>query len=153
MLRTNVSNLSIDDNNLTALDDVLFDKIGARRLRSLNLSNNGFTEVPQALRHLKELTSLLLSGNHIGKLNWSALNGLRKLYTLEMGHNELIMIEGSPDLPELWSLDLSGNLLEDLQGTIRTLPLGKLDLAGNRFEKLSIDELPTTLRSIKLEGK
>ncbi|XP_022673130.1 negative regulator of reactive oxygen species-like [Varroa destructor] len=152
MLRTNVSNLSIDDNNLTALDDVLFDKIGARRLRSLNLSNNGFTEVPQALRHLKELTSLLLSGNHIGKLNWSALNGLRKLYTLEMGHNELIMIEGSPDLPELWSLDLSGNLLEDLQGTIRTLPLGKLDLAGNRFEKLSIDELPTTLRSIKLEG-
>ncbi|OQR74014.1 leucine-rich repeat-containing G-protein coupled receptor 5-like [Tropilaelaps mercedesae] len=153
MLGTNVSSLSIDDNNLTALDEALFEKIGARRLRALNLSNNGFTEVPHTLRHLSQLTMLSMRGNHISKLSWSALNVLRKLRTLDIGHNELITTEGSPDLPDLWLLDLSGNLLEDLQGTLTTLRLGKLDLASNRFEKLRIDELPKTLRSIRLEGR
>lgn len=152
MLGTNVSSLSLDDNNLTTLDEALFEKIGARRLRALNLSNNGFTEVPNALRYLDHLTSLSLAGNHIGKLNWSAFNTLRKLRTLEIGYNELISIEGSPNLPDLWSLDLSGNLLENLQGTLSKLRLGKLDLTGNRFESLTMDELPATLRSIKLEG-
>lgn len=153
ILNTNVSQLNLDDNNLTALDEELFKELAGRRLRSLNLNDNGFSDVPTALRHLHELGSLSLSGNHISKLNWSALNGMRKLRSLSLDHNELITIEGHPELPELWSLDLMGNLLESLQGTLKTLHVGNLNLAANRIEKLPLEELPVTLRSIRLEGE
>ncbi|XP_003743559.1 insulin-like growth factor-binding protein complex acid labile subunit [Galendromus occidentalis] len=152
ILSTNVSNLNLDDNNLTALDEELFKELAGRRLRSLNLNDNGFSDVPTALQHLSQLGSLSLSGNHISKLNWSAFDGMRKLRSLNLEHNELILIEGQPELPELWSLDLMGNLLESLHGSLKSLHLGSLNLAANRIEKLPLEELPVTLRSIKLEG-
>ncbi|XP_064588926.1 leucine-rich repeat-containing G-protein coupled receptor 6 isoform X2 [Zonotrichia leucophrys gambelii] len=80
----------------------------------LDLSMNNISELqPRALRHLRFLEELRLSGNQISRIPGEAFSGLYSLKILMLQNNQLSSIpaEALRDLPNLQSLRLDANLI------------------------------------------
>lgn len=91
-----------------------------------------------ALKELKSLTSLYLSGNNL--TNLSGLKELKNLTFLNLNYNNLTNLSGLKELKNLTSLYLSDNDLTNLDGLKELKNLDTLDL-DNNFNLTNLDAL------------
>ncbi|KAL9107853.1 MAG: hypothetical protein Q9227_007271 [Pyrenula ochraceoflavens] len=104
--------LSLADNSLTSLSvESLVPLAGT--LRSLDLSSNLFTEIPDSLASLVALQSLDLSNCMIESLHSLLRNPLPAITRLKLRSNRLRSIAGVERLPSLECLNLQDNKLSD----------------------------------------
>uniref|UniRef100_A0A914S0M9 Uncharacterized protein n=1 Tax=Parascaris equorum TaxID=6256 RepID=A0A914S0M9_PAREQ len=75
--------LSIDDCNISNLDDDLFDDLIS--LEELSVRNNPFTEVPKALSDIPSLISLDMSFTDVTELQNVVLSNATELYMIHAG--------------------------------------------------------------------
>ncbi|KAI4153467.1 MAG: hypothetical protein LQ341_000536 [Variospora aurantia] len=104
--------LSLADNALTSIPTAGFAPL-ATSLRSLDLSSNLFTEVPDGLANLIVLRALNLSNCMIGSLQSLIENPLPAITALNLRANRLVSIAGIERLLSLERLDLRENKLGD----------------------------------------
>lgn len=104
--------LSLSDNSLTSLSAKSIMPL-APSLRSLNLSSNLFTEIPESLASLTRLASLDLSHCMIESLQSLTRNPLPAILTLKLKANRLESLAGVERLLSLENLNVQGNLLHD----------------------------------------
>ncbi|NRB39490.1 MAG: leucine-rich repeat domain-containing protein [Pseudomonadales bacterium] len=172
LLNSNLKTLNLSHNNITALPDVM-----TSSLQYLTLSNNQLTALPSTMGTWLSLRSLFLSNNALTELpdigTWPALENLdfsnnsltelpnnigswQALQSLDISHNKIDSLpESMADLSSLNMLNLSFNRLTSVPDTLFTLPqLTQLDLSYN-FIQSSLDEnvflnLGTKLETINL---
>jgi Leucine-rich repeat (LRR) protein len=104
------------------------------RLKSLDLSRNKLTSIPEDLTKLPLLSILIMNRNDIEVLPQD-MSGMRNLRTLDLSHNKLIRTGTVlDDLPSLSDLNLSDNPTLDLIGmSIKSRRLHeKLQLLRNK---------------------
>ncbi|ETN75414.1 leucine Rich repeat-containing domain protein [Necator americanus] len=115
----------------------------AKNLEKLNLEENIFHTLPDALMDLRNLTHLNLNGNKLTKLNEEAVEGLRDaLVELSLAYNRLKMVPTNllNGMSRLQHLDLSKNNIKSLHrlafGTFdgTGTSLIHLNLAGNQLK-------------------
>jgi Leucine-rich repeat (LRR) protein len=106
-------------------------------LKSLDLSGNQLTAVPESFGRLSQLTKLELSGNQLEALPES-FGRLSQLTKLDLYGNKLEALpESFGQLSQLTELALYGNQLEALPESFGQLSqLTKLVLGGNKLEAL-----------------
>jgi Leucine rich repeat len=104
--------LSIADNSLTSISSNSLLPL-ANTLRSLNLSSNLFTEIPDCLSSLTRLTSLDLSNCMIESLHSLGKSPLPAITTLKLKHNRLTSLAGIERLLSLENLDIQDNRITD----------------------------------------
>lgn len=111
------------------------------RLRSLNLSCNNITAIPEncGLPCLEELT--LHTNKFAGPLNASALNQFPLLQTLHLARNRISAIEGPLQLPNLSTLQISGNLLDSLPEILGCIALKDIGINHNPFNNIDWETL------------
>jgi len=111
-------------------------------LQTIDLSNNQFSEFPQALIYLEQLSSLIYSqkyGIHIDKLPDDIIH-LYNLKNLDLSHNIFYEIpQMIYSLTKLECLDLSYNLLTAIENSrFKQLNnLKQIKLNGNKFTSFS----------------
>ncbi|KIH48682.1 leucine Rich repeat-containing domain protein, partial [Ancylostoma duodenale] len=117
----------------------------AKNLERLNLEENIFHALPEALIDLRNLTHLNLNGNKLTKLNEEMVEGLKDaLIELSLAYNRLKMVPTNilNGMRRLQHLDLSKNSIKSLQrlafGTFdgTGTSLIHLNLAGNQLKVL-----------------
>lgn len=104
--------LSLADNSLTTLSSESLAPI-AGTLRSLDLSSNLFTEIPDSLASMVALQSLDLSNCMIESLHSLIRSPLPAITRLKLRSNRLRSIAGVERLPSLESLALQDNKISD----------------------------------------
>jgi hypothetical protein len=106
----------------------------------LDLSNQGLTEVPEAILRCKNLRKLNLSNNQI-KMLPPELSRLKRLQNLDLGNNQIsTLYAGNFDLPQLEVLILRNNKLKKMPHQIGALDkLKVLNLSGNQLVELPND--------------
>jgi Leucine-rich repeat (LRR) protein len=104
--------LSLADNSLTSISTNSLLPL-ANTLRSLNLSSNLFTEVPDSLSILIRLTSLDLSNCMIESLQSLSKSPLPAITTLKLKHNRLTSLAGIERLLSLENLNVQDNKISD----------------------------------------
>ena len=107
------------------------DDVVGQRTRVLNLSRLGLTAVPQSLRELRNLESLIIANNKIRVLpSW--IGELKAIKRIDLDSNLLRQL---PEEIGAWHglrlLFLSNNLLESLPESLLRLPVISLSLDGN----------------------
>jgi Leucine rich repeat len=130
--------LSLADNSLTSLSAKSLGPV-ASTLRSLNLSSNLFTEIPDSLASLTRLTSLDLSNCMIGSLQSLAKSPLPAITTIKLRSNRLQSLAGVERLLSLENLNVQDNRLTDPMEAARLtgLPnLRRIWVKHNPFVKL-----------------
>ncbi len=176
---SNLEELLLDGNRLESLPGgVLFP---LRRLRKLELSSNKISTVEAPLS-LPSLTHLHLAGNRLSDVGDAgalsnctsvlvldlsrnrlaqvpaSLASLEVLQTLDLSHNEITSLSGSPILraENLWRLQLSGNRLSEvgtgLLGGLRALQV--LDLSSNLISVVEMGAFDSNeqLSALRLDG-
>lgn len=104
--------LSLADNSLTSITASSLLPL-ANTLRSLNLSANLFTEVPDSLSILTRLTSLDLSNCMIESLHSLGKCPLPAIKTFKLKHNRLASLAGIERLLSLENLNVQDNRISD----------------------------------------
>ncbi|KAF7508138.1 hypothetical protein GJ744_009579 [Endocarpon pusillum] len=104
--------LSLADNSLTSISTSSLLPL-ANTLRSLNLSSNLFTEIPDSLSILTRLTSLDLSNCMIESLHSLTTSPLPAITTLKLNHNRLTSLAGIERLLSLENLNVQDNKISD----------------------------------------
>lgn len=124
--------LSLSNNNLYNLPI----QIKIKNLRTLDLSNNKLTKIPnKELKNIPNLSKLDLSNNQIEKItnkDWKALNYLKKI---NLSNNKIIEItNGINQCQFLEKLNLSNNQIKKISGKVGYLNLLKfLNLSNNQI--------------------
>uniref|UniRef100_A0A7S2HYJ0 Disease resistance R13L4/SHOC-2-like LRR domain-containing protein n=1 Tax=Haptolina brevifila TaxID=156173 RepID=A0A7S2HYJ0_9EUKA len=117
-------------------------------LKTLVLTSNDFSEIPDSLCRLVSLYTLQLQNNRIIKLP-SSLGQLHQLHELSLQGNRLSKLPVSlAGWAQLETLDLRSNILHVLPpGLGKLIKLRKLELARNKLTALpsSMKELPESL--------
>ncbi|KAL7295878.1 hypothetical protein TKK_0010923 [Trichogramma kaykai] len=147
----------------------------AELLRSLDISNNGFSKIPEEIAKFKLLKHFDVSGNKLTYLNESigmlekletlnassnrinhlypTLSNLTNLKKVDLSHNQLgkfpMMLCG---LKHLDVLDLSHNRLTDVPKGVNLLHVTELNLNQNQIAEVSEDlaDCPR-LKTLRLE--
>lgn len=123
VVRKNLRNVKIDDDNTV---EALIEKLSG--LTHVRLDRENLTTVP-LLDFLPYLTNLYLQCNNITKMtNLSALSSLK---FLTLAENKISRVEGIKDLTNLGLLDLSDNVIENLDVEQFPSSLMILNLNGN----------------------
>ena len=104
--------LSLADNSLTSISALSIQPL-ANTLRSLNLSCNLFTEIPDSLASLTRLTSLDLSDCMIDSLHSLTRSPLPAITTIKLRSNRLTSLAGVERLLSLENLNVQDNLISD----------------------------------------
>lgn len=104
--------LSLADNSLTSISTSSLLPV-SNTLRSLSLSSNLFTEVPDSLSILTRLTSLDLSNCMIESLHSLSKSPLPAITTLKLKHNRLSSLAGIERLLSLENLNVQDNKISD----------------------------------------
>jgi Leucine rich repeat len=104
--------LSLADNALTSISASSLVPL-ANTLRSLNLSSNLFTEIPDSLSILTRLTSLDLSNCMIESLHSLGTSPLPAITTLKLKNNRLTSLAGIERLLSLENLNVQDNKIAD----------------------------------------
>lgn len=104
--------LSLADNSLTSISASSLLPL-ANTLRSLNLSSNLFTEIPDSLSSLTRLSSLDLSNCMIESLHSLSKSPLPAITTLKLRSNRLTSLAGIERLLSLENLNVQDNKILD----------------------------------------
>lgn len=104
--------LSFADNGLTSLSKRSMQPV-LNTLRSLNLSSNLFTEIPESLAAMPRLVSLDLSNCMIESLQNLSSEPLQAIVTLKLKSNRLRSLSGIEKLTRLENLDIRNNKISD----------------------------------------
>ena len=156
--RANLRNLwSIDlqDNNLTSLQDGVFD--GLKSLSYIYLGWNRISDIGLHVfsnrSNLSNLRNIYLNNNLLTSLKDGVFDGLNSLTSLNIRGNRiydigLYVFSERSNLRNLSSIHLQDNLLTSLQdGVFDGLKsLKYLDLSGNRISDIGIHVFPIRLR-------
>lgn len=130
--------LSLADNSLTSISvDSLAPLVAS--LRSLNLSSNLFTEIPESLASLTRLTSLDLSNCMIESLQSLTRFPLPAVTTIKLKSNKLQNLAGVERLLSLENLNVQDNkLVDDMEAArLTSLPnLRRIWIKNNPFTKM-----------------
>ena len=129
--------LSLADNSLTTISATSIQPL-ANSLRSLNLSSNLFTEIPDSLASLTRLNSLDLSNCMIDSLHSLTRSPLPAITTIKLRSNRLTSLAGVERLLSLENLDVQDNKLSDPTEAARLtgIPnLRRIWVKHNRFTK------------------
>ncbi|NWE16491.1 NEL-type E3 ubiquitin ligase domain-containing protein [Pseudomonas yamanorum] len=111
------------------------------QVRSLILSHNGLSRLPEAVSELSALTRLEAGHNNVWGLAelQATLNELPALEWLDLSANSLSGLDISR-LPQLETLDLHGNILVDWPvGVLEAPRLRSLNLSNNQIESVPAD--------------
>lgn len=123
-------------------------------LNLLNISDTSLTAIPDDIKLLVNLQSLLLYGNKIAEFNEN-LTSLPKLKVLDLSRNELTKIpESLKKMKELTSINFSSNRIEQMPKFDNHPNLITLDLSNNKLTSFPDTEyayLPH-LTDLKLNG-
>jgi Leucine rich repeat len=117
--------LSLADNALTSISTSSLLPL-ANTLRSLNLSSNLFTEIPDSLSSLTRLTSLDLSNCMIESLHSLGKSPLPAITTLKLKYNRLTSLAGIERLLSLENLNVQDNRISDPMEAARLTALPNL---------------------------
>lgn len=107
-----LTHLSFSDNGLTSITTESLCPL-TNTLKSFDLSNNLFTEVPDSLTSLVALRALNLSNCMIDSIRSLAKNPLPAITVLNLRQNRLSSLAGIERLLSLERLDVRGNRLTD----------------------------------------
>ncbi|XP_049879470.1 leucine-rich repeat-containing protein 47-like [Pectinophora gossypiella] len=135
----------------TGLDRTVFQLSG---LNLLNISETCLTSIPDDIKHLVNLQSLLLFGNKLESFNEN-ITSLPKLKVLDLSRNQLTSIpESLNKLKELTSINFSSNQIESMPklGDLPNLII--VDVSNNKlssFIDVENANLPH-LTDMKLKG-
>lgn len=149
---TYLTHLDLSHNQLSTLPQDLSER--CQSVLQLNISDNQFQLLPQAVASLRFLSELSASSNKISLIptEISALTQLRKLDLADNSFGQLPPEIGR--LPALESLDLGGNTkLDELPSTIMALPrIQRIKVTGTKIPQLpwELSQLPT-LRLIECD--
>lgn len=138
--------LSLADNSLTSISAKSLAPI-ATTLRSLNLSSNLFTEIPDSLASLTRLVSLDLSNCMIGSLQSLSRSPLPAVLTVNLKANRLRSLAGVERLLSLEQLNIQDNQLADPMEMARLTGIPNLKriwVKRNPFTKSHSDYRVTT---------
>lgn len=165
-----LNQLFLDGNRITKVDLRAFENI--TKLHDLGLSGNQLSEVPDAIKTLRFLTSLDLGMNRITKVTTIQFEGLDDLYGLRLVGNKIEKISKDtfsalPSLQilnlasnnidqiddgafasnmQLKAIGLDGNKLVDLKGIFtKTQPLVWLNVSNNELLWFDYSHIPTNL--------
>jgi Leucine rich repeat len=130
--------LSLADNSLTSISAKSLGPV-ANNLRSLNLSSNLFTDIPDSLASLTRLASLDLSNCMIESLQSLSRSPLPAITTIKLRSNRLQSLAGVERLLSLENLNVQDNYLTDPMEAARLtgLPnLRKIWVKHNPFTKV-----------------
>ncbi|KIV85765.1 hypothetical protein PV11_01424 [Exophiala sideris] len=133
--------LSLADNSLTTISAKSLAPV-ATTLRSLNLSSNLFTEIPDSLASLTRLVSLDLSNCMIASLQSLSRFPLPAVLTVNLKANRLRSLAGVEKLLSLEQLNIQDNQLSDPMEMARLtcIPnLKRIWVKRNPFTKSSTD--------------
>lgn len=133
--------LSLADNSLTTISAKSLAPV-ATTLRSLNLSSNLFTEIPDGLASLTRLVSLDLSNCMIGSLQSLSRSPLPAVLTVNLKANRLRSLAGVERLLSLEQLNVQDNQLSDPMEIARLTCIPNLKrvwVKRNPFTKSSSD--------------
>ncbi|KAI1618544.1 hypothetical protein EDD36DRAFT_34766 [Exophiala viscosa] len=133
--------LSLADNSLTTISAKSLAPV-ATTLRSLNLSSNLFTEIPDSLASLTRLVSLDLSNCMIASLQSLSKFPLPAVLTVNLKANRLRSLAGVEKLLSLEQLNIQDNQLSDPMEMARLtcIPnLKRIWVKRNPFTKTSSD--------------
>ncbi|XP_045503618.1 leucine-rich repeat-containing protein 47-like [Colias croceus] len=99
----------------------------------LNISDTCLTIIPDDIKHLVNLQSLLLFGNKISEFN-EHITSLPKLKVLDLSRNQLTRIpESLNKMKELTNINLSSNQIAEMPKIGDMLNLITLDLSNNKL--------------------
>lgn len=138
--------LSLADNSLTSISAKSLAPV-ASTLRSLNLSSNLFTEIPDGLASLTRLGSLDLSNCMIGSLQSLSKSPLPAVLTINLKGNRLRSLAGVERLLSLEQLNVQDNQISDSMEMARLTGIPNLKriwVKRNPFTKSSSDYRITT---------
>ncbi|XP_058807757.1 toll-like receptor 6 [Phymastichus coffea] len=148
-------------------------------LQDLRLSGNGLSEVPTAVRALRNLKTLDLGNNKIANVNHESFAGLDKLSGLRLVDNKLenISRKAFSNMPALQILNLAsnairhveqgaffknnlliairldGNQLTEIHGVFRNLPsLLMLNISDNKLLWFNYGDLPQSLEWLDMHS-
>lgn len=131
------------------------DLSGLNRLRTLRVTHNQLSELPQSLGTLSALTRLDLQENQLTDLP-DSLAQLTQLQDLDLSHNQLQQLPAViGNISALDELDVSYNQLTQLPDSIGQLTtLTELDLRGNQLTGLpdTLVQLADTLETLDLNN-
>lgn len=104
-------------------------------LRTLDMSTNDLTELPEALGQMTELTSLNLDTNQIGLTprGVEILGGLSAMRFLSLNQNPLGRLPDFTTMPNLMDLSLRGTGIDTWPVGLLDQPLAELDLRNNQL--------------------
>ncbi|XP_014235955.1 toll-like receptor Tollo [Trichogramma pretiosum] len=167
----------LDENKLQHIDRRAFDNFTS--LQDLRLSGNSLTEVPEAVRQLRDLKTLDMGNNRITVINADSFDGLEKLSGLRLVDNKLenISRKAFANLPALQILNLAsnairhieqgafsqnalliairldGNQLTEIHGVFRNLPsLLMLNISDNKILWFNYADLPGSLEWLDMHS-
>lgn len=133
-----LNQLFLDGNRITKIELRSFENI--TKLHDLGLSGNQLSEVPEAIKTLRFLTSLDLGMNRITKVTTSQFEGLDDLYGLRLVGNKIEKISKDTfaALPSLQILNLASNTIDQIDdGAFSTnQQLRAIVLDGNKLVDL-----------------
>lgn len=133
--------LGLPDNGLTSLTAESLRPV-AGTLQSLDLSDNLFTEIPDALASLTHLRALNLGNCMIDSLKSLTRYPLPAISTLNLQFNRLLSLVGIEKIPTLERIDLRGNKLYDpteIRRLTTALDLMELYVQKNPFVRTHSD--------------
>lgn len=135
----------------TGLDGSVFQLTG---LNLLNISETCLTNIPNDIKRLVNLQSLLLYGNKIEEFN-DNITSLPKLKVLDLSRNNLSAIpDGLNNMKELASINFSSNQIETMPKFNDFPNLITLDVSNNKltnFVDMENANLPH-LTDLKMKG-
>lgn len=136
-----LTHLSLAENSLTVITSESLSPL-ANTLRSLDISENLFTQIPDSLATLTALQALNLSQCMIDSLNSLVRNPLPAISALNLRANRLQSIAGIEKLYPLLRLDLRDNRLTDPMELARLTGIPEIReiwVEGNPFTKTHRD--------------
>lgn len=131
---TELTKLTINDNDLTALPAAIFN---LTKLRELEIKNNSLLTLPLGINNLTSLRVLDLRNNQLSELP-EEIGKLPSLVKLHLWGNNLMSIP--PEIGNLSSLQelyLKGNRLTSLPNEITKLKIKYIDVLDNKLCNLS----------------
>ncbi|MED6235680.1 hypothetical protein ATANTOWER_031532 [Ataeniobius toweri] len=134
----NVAELHLEKNVVNKIQEDAFSSLG--RLRTLSLSHNRLSSVPNATKNLQSLSKLDLSYNRIKTVGCQDFHNLTKLVELNLQNNSISALKDClfNNLVRLQVLALQFNQIKHLKGAFKThLPkLQIMHLNGNKLTAL-----------------
>ncbi|XP_059054836.1 leucine-rich repeat-containing protein 47-like [Achroia grisella] len=123
-------------------------------LNLLNISDTCLTSIPDDIKRLVNLQSLLLFGNKLESFNEN-ITSLSKLKVLDLSRNQIKSIPDSlNNMKELTSINFSSNVIENLPKIVDLPNLITVDISNNKlaiFPDVETANLPH-LTDLKLKG-